>query len=59
MIGAFDESLIWPLAFRIDDVDLSESRIEFVVAFCMSGIAPWRCSKRMVSEARRSRGRRG
>ena len=56
MIGAFDESLIWPLAFRTGDVDLSETRIEFVVGFCMNGIAPWRRSKRAVSEARRSRG---
>lgn len=54
MIGAFDESLIWPLAFRTGDVDALEGRIEFVVGFCMNGIAPWRRSAVPVSAGRRS-----
>jgi AcrR family transcriptional regulator len=54
MIGAFDEALIWPLAFRTGDVDLSEGRIEFVVSFCMNGIAPWRLSRQ--PKKRQSRG---
>jgi AcrR family transcriptional regulator len=58
MIGAFDESLIWPLAFRTGDVDASESRIEFVVGFCMNGIAPWRRAKGVLAESLRSRSRR-
>lgn len=58
MIGAFDEALIWPLAFRTGDVDVPNRRIDFVVGFCMSGIAPWKCAREPAAE-RRSRGPRG
>jgi AcrR family transcriptional regulator len=56
MIGAFDEALIWPLAFRTQDGDAPEKRIEFVVRFCMNGIAPWKLARESVSAARRGRG---
>lgn len=52
MIGAMDEALIWPLALRTGEDDASEPRIEFVVGFCMHGIAPWKVS---VASGRRSR----
>ncbi|MGH7105683.1 MAG: TetR/AcrR family transcriptional regulator [Acetobacteraceae bacterium] len=55
MIGAFDEALIWPLAFRTGDVDVPERRIEFVVGFCMSGIARWKRAQEPVAAERRSR----
>lgn len=42
MIGALDEALIWPLAFHTGDSTASAPRIEFVVGFCMNGIAPWK-----------------
>jgi AcrR family transcriptional regulator len=44
MIGAFDEALIWPLAFRNKDDEDPVERIDFVVGFCMNGIAPWKCT---------------
>lgn len=54
MIGAFDEALIWPLAFRIGEGDTSGLRIEFVVSFCMNGISPWRYAREPVSGGRRA-----
>jgi AcrR family transcriptional regulator len=59
MVGALDEALIWPLAFRTGDVDFPERRIEFVVGFCMSGIAPWRCESQPVTAERPSQAPRG
>lgn len=44
MIGAFDETLIWPIAFRTGDVEATALRIEFVVGVCMNGIAPWKAT---------------
>ena len=59
MIGAFDEALIWPLTFRTEDGDAPELRIEFVVGFCMSGIAPWKLASEPASVGRRASGLRG
>ena len=59
MIGAFDEALIWPLAFRTGDGDTTEERIDFVVGFCMNGIAPWKRASEPASAGRRARGARG
>ena len=58
MIGAFDEALILPLAFRTGDIGAPELRIEFVVGFCMNGIAPWKCASRPALVKRSSRGPR-
>ena len=54
MIGALDETLIWPLAFGTGDVASADDRIDFVVAFCMNGIAPWRSAQAPVLAAQPS-----
>ena len=59
MIGAIDEALISPLAFRTGDVAMADRRIEFVVDFCMSGIAPWKSARASVPAGRRARVPRG
>jgi hypothetical protein len=41
---AFDEALIWPIAFGTGDAEATALRIEFVVGFCMNGIAPWKAT---------------
>lgn len=42
MTGAMDEALILPILRPKADDQSSESRIEFVVQFCLHAIAPWR-----------------
>lgn len=59
MIGAFDEALIWPLAFRTGNGDGTDERIAFVVGFCMNGIAPWKCATGSTVRDRRGRSHRG
>jgi AcrR family transcriptional regulator len=59
MIGAFDEALIWPLAFRTGHGNAPQKRIEFVVGFCTSGIAPWKRANEVTTTGRRARGLRG
>ena len=58
MIGACDEALIWPLAFRTGHGNAPQKRIEFVVGFCMSGIAPWKRANEVTTTGR-ARGLRG
>jgi len=52
--GAIDEAIIWPFAAAPDGAADNPQRIDFVVGFCMAGIAAFRRNAGVISPFRRA-----